>query len=87
MYLCTNFKVRLFADDACLSLSHKNPDVLEKQINKELENINDWLKSNKLFLNYAKSNYLIFTKKKQKPNFSLSINNNLLKQQHSCTVF
>ena len=83
IHLITNFKVRLFADDACLSLSHTNPSSLELKVNNELEKINNWLQSNKLFLNYSKTNYLIFSKKKKKTKFSISINNNLLKQQHS----
>ena len=29
----TKMKVRLFADDACLSLENKNPDILEDEVN------------------------------------------------------
>ena len=73
----------MFADDACLSLTHKDPDTLENKVNNELININNWLHSNKLFLNYSKTNYLIFTKKKTKLKFNISINNHILKQQES----
>ena len=83
MHLCTDLKLRLFADDACLSMSHPNPVILEQQINTELQKINNWLISNKLFLNYAKSNYLIFSKKRSKPNFSININNHTLNQEDS----
>ena len=55
--LCTNLKVTLFADDACLSFSHHNPVVLEQIVNSELIKMSDWLISNKLFVNYSKSNY------------------------------
>ena len=81
MHLCTKFNIKLFADDACLSLNNKNPNILEAEINKELENVNRWLQNNKLFLNYSKSHYLIFNKSKKKPKLNIFINNNLLKQQ------
>ena len=83
IHLASKFKIKLFADDACLSLTHKDPDTLENKVNNELININNWLHSNKLFLNYSKTNYLIFTKKKTKPKFNISINNHILKQQES----
>ena len=69
IHLASNFKINLFADDASLSMSHSDPIILESQINTELININKWLISNKLFLNYQKSNYLIFTKKKEPTKF------------------
>ena len=71
------------ADDACLTLSHKDPHILENKINKELENINSWLKSNKLFLNYKKTNYLIFSKRKTKYHLNIVINNQKLIEQDS----
>ena len=83
MHLCTNLNVKLFADDACLSLSHEDPVFLEKTINTEMIKIDTWLKTNKLFLNYSKSSYLIFSKKQHKHNFKISINDNILDQQHS----
>ena len=76
----TDLKVRLFADDACLSFMHQDPKTLNQIINRELIKIDEWLKRNKLFLNYSKSNYLIFTKTKTKHKFSITINNNELQQ-------
>ena len=81
MHLSCNLKIRLFADDACVSLSHKDPIILEKQINEELNKLNHWLQENKLFLNYSKSNYLIFSKRRNKTTMSISINNQILSQQ------
>ena len=66
-------KVRLFADDACLSLEEINPDVLEAEVNKELEKVVKWMRHNKLFLNYDKSNFMIFTKKKNNVNKEFNI--------------
>ena len=83
MHLCTSLNIRLFADDACVSFSHENPTFLENKINTEMIKIDNWLKANKLFLNYSKSNFLIFSQKKQTYHFKISINNSILKQQHS----
>ena len=83
MHLCTSLKLSLFADDTCLSLSHEDPQILQNCLNMELKNINNWLEKNKLFLNHSKSNYLIFSKKKNKPSITISINNNILQQQHT----
>ena len=70
----TNMKVRLFADDACLSLDGNDPISLEQQINQELENVVLWMKQNKLFLNFEKSNFMIFSKKLNKDaNFSIKL--------------
>ena len=59
----SSFDVRLFADDACLILDDKNPKRLQNNINHELNKINNWMKINKLSINYDKTNYMIFTKK------------------------
>ena len=63
IHLNTAFSIRLFADDASLNLSHRVPETLEDNVNKELDTIYKWLQSNKLFLNFSKTNYLIFFKK------------------------
>ena len=83
MHLCTSLKIRLFADDACVSFSHENPIYLENKINTELVKIDSWLITNKLFLNYSKSNFLVFSRKKHKYCFKISINSNILKQEQS----
>ena len=86
MHLCTRLNLRLFADDACLGMSHVDPVALEIIMNNELVNVNKWLQDNKLFLNYDKTSYLIFSRKRNKPKFTLTINNHILKQQH-CTKY
>jgi len=50
----------LFADDTNLFMSHKSPDELEETINKELRNVDIWIRCNKLFLNINKTNYIVF---------------------------
>ena len=56
----SKFNFFLFADDTNLLYSDKNLRTLENIVNKELENISDWLFANKLSLNIAKSNFVIF---------------------------
>ena len=52
----SNLKVTLFADDAILTCIDKNPNILEHNTNAELKKIEDWMKSNKLTINYKKTN-------------------------------
>ena len=53
----------MFADDTSIFLSHRDPKELGKILNIELCHVSDWLKSNKLSLNVAKSNFLHFRNK------------------------
>ena len=46
--------------------SHKDPNQLIRVINCELSKISEWLKVNKLSLNVAKTNYILF-RPRQKP--------------------
>ena len=71
---------RLFADDACLCFSHKDPNTLQTQINRELSKTNDWLKINKLTANYSKTNYIIFTKKRINFNFNIIMGGQVLER-------
>ena len=45
----------MFVDDTNLFISHKNIDTLFASMNKELENVSTWFKSNKLSLNLDKT--------------------------------
>ena len=53
---------------------------LTTKINQELESVDNWLKYNKLSLNYSKTQYIPFTKQKEyiDTNFNVQINNHLL---------
>ena len=53
------FEIILFADDTTLLYSH--PDISSKidLINKELNEISNWFKANKLSVNASKANYMI----------------------------
>ena len=76
----SDLTVRLYADDACLTFCHKNFNVLQNKVNNELVLITDWLKVNKLSINYSKSNYIIFTNSKLKQNLHIEMDGNNLGQ-------
>jgi len=67
--LCSKFKTVLYADNANLSLSHSSLYSLQSMVNHELRKVHDWMSLNKLFINYAKSMYLL-TEKKVKNNLA-----------------
>ena len=50
----------MFADDTNLFYSHKNIKTLFSTVNQELNNLNEWFKSNKLSLNTKKTKYSFF---------------------------
>ena len=81
---CTKFKVTLFADDTFLKMESNNLSQLRKQANKEMENISNWLISNKLTLNIIKSKYMIITNKKKigDDEFYLKLNSKKLERCH-----
>jgi len=62
------FKFIIYADDTTLTttmelVANQYPELdISLTLNKELANISDWLKSNKLSLNVLKSKYMIFHK-------------------------
>ena len=52
----------LFADDTVLSISGSNSTELQSIVNTELERVNEWLRFNKLSLNYSKTSYMIISR-------------------------
>ena len=59
--LVSQFSTILFADDTYLALSDINLSNLEEKVNYyQLQLIHQWLKRNKLTLNYSKNTYLFF---------------------------
>ena len=58
--LCTNnLKFILFADDTNIYLQGRDLNLLQDTMNRELENVSSWLKSNKLTLNINKTHYML----------------------------
>ena len=66
----------LFANDTNLHLSNENITTLQTEINKEFKKIDNWMKCNKLSLNYSKTSYMLISNKCVKPqSFKISLNN------------
>ena len=61
----SNLKMRLFTDDAILTLSNKDEKILQHIMNNQLTKIDDWMKINQLTINHKKTNFMIFTRKKK----------------------
>ena len=83
----SQFNTTLFADDTLLMLADKNLDMLETKINEQIQHVDYWLRKNKLYLNYSKTNFLLINKHPQKKvdeNFVIRLNDKLL--ERSSTV-
>ena len=63
----------LFADDTSVYYSRSDIKQLDTFLNSELQNIDIWMKSNKLSVNISKTNYLIFRPRQRKINTNLSL--------------
>ena len=69
------FVTTIFADDTTLFCSGTNVDDIVQNVNTAMDKIVDWLQCNKLSLNIAKSNYMLFTNKKVSSNIRICIEN------------
>ena len=49
----------LFADDTTILYSHKDINSKVNMVNKELQEVNNWFKANKLSINASKTNFMI----------------------------
>ena len=60
----------LYADDSCILYQHKEIDEIEKQLNKEFENIYDWFVDNKLSIHFGEDNTksILFASKRRSKN-------------------
>ena len=71
-----NSDVYHYADDTNLLLTHKSPKKINKLINQDLTTLCKWLRANKISLNAAKTEIIIFRRKNtqvlKKLNFCLS---------------
>ena len=82
MAFATSFNANLFADDTNLTLANKNHKVLEKEVNAELNKINNWMQINKLTINHKKTKFILITKKKINK-FDIKINGIIIKRKNS----
>ncbi len=81
------FDFIIYADDTTLSttldiiIKDTNNSDPESITNKELQNINDWLKNNKLSVNITKCKYIIFhTPQKRAKPLGLKIENTIVER-------
>ena len=79
--LASDFKVHLFADDTNLTLTHSKPEMLQQKVNENMQKIINWIRINKLSINYIKLEFIIITKKQFKHKFEIVIQENKIKQK------
>jgi len=65
----------LFADDTNIFYTGNNVNDICSIMNRELKMLSIWFKVNKLSLNIAKTNFMVFTNKLNSADFNLHINN------------
>ena len=68
----------LFADDTNLFFSHRNPHTLVETINIELFKISQWIRANKLSLNFLKTKFMLFSKSIDSLPLNIVFDNNIL---------
>jgi hypothetical protein len=66
--------LHLFADDTTISYSHQNIDILIQKLTDDLVIICNWLKNNRLIVNLAKTNAILFNYSSHNQTKSNSIN-------------
>ena len=75
---CSELTSWLFADDTSLAKSSKSFHVLQQEMNREIDKVQNWLLANKLSVHYgSKTQYILFippSKVKERPsNFTLNM--------------
>ena len=60
LYVSKILKFYLFADDISIYYDSENLITLQKTVNRESRKVRKWLEANRLSLNIAKTNYVIF---------------------------
>ena len=63
----------LFADDTNIYYESKDLKILEKTVNEELKKLSLWLNLNRLALNVAKTNFVIFRSCQKVPNHNVTL--------------
>ena len=60
MCQATNCDLLLYADDSCLTVTHKDIKVIEDTLNSNLSSLCDWLVDNKLSIHLGKTESILF---------------------------
>ena len=63
----------LFADDTALLYIERSPKALQKRINKDMKLLLKWLKANKISLDVAKTEIILFKHQKKTVKFQFKI--------------
>ena len=81
----------LYADDSCLIYQHRDVNEIEKQLNKDFENVCDWFVDNKLSIHFGedKTKSILFaSKRKIKSARKLNVKyKNIKIKQHSQVTY
>ena len=72
--LHTKFYVYLFAHDTVLMMKDKNISNLQIAVNQELCDVDNWMRYNRLSLNFLKSSFISTTKHKQNCTINFCVN-------------
>ena len=81
-----NSTVHHFADDTNLLCSHKDPKVLRKLMNDDLKLLFIWLCANRLSLNVAKTEFIIFKPPRKQLRFRITLRLNGKLLFESCKI-
>ena len=82
----TNCYTVLFADDSNFLISHKDPEILNRMVNEELNTIADYFNYNGLSASISKTTYLYFCpKNKKRHSFNIKIGNKELQESQDIT--
>ena len=81
----------LYVDDSCMLYQHKEVDEIEKQLNKEFQNVCDWFVDSKLNIHFDKdkTKSILFANKRRSKNvLQLNIRYNHINiKQHSQVTY
>ena len=79
--VCINTMPLLFVDDTNLFASRTNIIQLQDAVTNDLNSIAEWLKVNRLSLNIKKTQFMIFSKRKQpQPDVNIKIEGRLIEE-------
>ena len=79
--ISSKLKIFLFADDTNIYLDSHDPHTLEKEMNRELIKLYDWLGINRLSLNITKTNFVLFHSiNKPKASTTIKINKKAIEE-------
>ena len=55
--------------------------MLQQKVNENMQKVTNWMRINKLSINYSKSKFMLITKKQFKHKFEVVIEDNKIKQK------